>query len=216
MLRITGLCAVNSPETQSRSSCCHCNVDWYGQIDWHPIKTNPKKIANRVSKSCNLLGLCSLVKNAEAFKKMFINTAVINLIWGEMNIFHQLLTLVKNVVLFCFVWDYYTTIVVSVFVLFCFVFMRCVHNFTLQFSSTTAFALGVHACFVMERFDSTPSMSDNGARKSILLVSKKPEATRMSRLDPQATGLDAWASRVKCPARFVSHLHDICIYMSCS
>ena len=31
----------------------------------------------------------------------------------------------------------------------------------------------------------------------------------------QATGLDAWASRVKCPARFVSHLHDICIYMNC-
>ena len=31
----------------------------------------------------------------------------------------------------------------------------------------------------------------------------------------QATGLDAWASRVKCPARFVSHLHDICIYVSC-
>ena len=31
----------------------------------------------------------------------------------------------------------------------------------------------------------------------------------------QATGLDACASRVKCPARFVSHLHDICIYMSC-
>ena len=29
----------------------------------------------------------------------------------------------------------------------------------------------------------------------------------------QATGLDAWASRVKCPARFVSHLHEICIYM---
>ena len=33
----------------------------------------------------------------------------------------------------------------------------------------------------------------------------------------QAKGLDAWASRVKCPARFVSHLHEICIYiyMSC-
>ena len=31
----------------------------------------------------------------------------------------------------------------------------------------------------------------------------------------QATGLDAWASRVKCPAQFVSHLHDICIYISC-
>ena len=29
----------------------------------------------------------------------------------------------------------------------------------------------------------------------------------------QATGLDAWASRVKCPALFVSHLHEICIYI---
>ena len=29
----------------------------------------------------------------------------------------------------------------------------------------------------------------------------------------QATGLDAWASRVKYPARFVSHLHEICIYI---
>ena len=29
----------------------------------------------------------------------------------------------------------------------------------------------------------------------------------------QATGLDAWASRVKCPARFVSHIHEICIYI---
>ena len=29
------------------------------------------------------------------------------------------------------------------------------------------------------------------------------------KISPQATGLDAWASRVKCPARFVSHLHDI-------
>ena len=29
----------------------------------------------------------------------------------------------------------------------------------------------------------------------------------------QATGLIAWASRVKCPARFVSHLHEICIYI---
>ena len=29
----------------------------------------------------------------------------------------------------------------------------------------------------------------------------------------QATGLDAWASRVKCPTRFVSHLHEICIYI---
>ena len=29
----------------------------------------------------------------------------------------------------------------------------------------------------------------------------------------QATGLDAEASRVKCPARFVSHLHEIYIYI---
>ena len=29
----------------------------------------------------------------------------------------------------------------------------------------------------------------------------------------QATGLDAWASTVKCPAWFVSHLHKICIYI---
>ena len=29
----------------------------------------------------------------------------------------------------------------------------------------------------------------------------------------QATSLDAWASKVKCPARFVSHLHEICIYI---
>ena len=29
----------------------------------------------------------------------------------------------------------------------------------------------------------------------------------------QATGLDAWASKVKCPARFVSHLHEIYIYI---
>ena len=29
----------------------------------------------------------------------------------------------------------------------------------------------------------------------------------------QATGLGAWASRMKCPARFVSHLHEICIYI---
>ena len=32
-------------------------------------------------------------------------------------------------------------------------------------------------------------------------------------IEEQATGIDAWASRVKCPARFVSHLHEICIYI---
>ena len=33
---------------------------------------------------------------------------------------------------------------------------------------------------------------------------------RTNRVNP---GLDVWASRVKCPARFVSHLHEICIYI---
>ena len=37
--------------------------------------------------------------------------------------------------------------------------------------------------------------------------------TTFSSHDEQATGLDAWASRVKCPARFVSHLHELCIYI---
>ena len=35
----------------------------------------------------------------------------------------------------------------------------------------------------------------------------------LSQWNRQATGLDAWASRVKCPARFVSHLHETCIYI---
>ena len=44
-----------------------------------------------------------------------------------------------------------------------------------------------------------------------------PPVLGMAPIGQQATGLDAWASRVKCPARFVSHLHEICIYiyMSC-
>ena len=37
--------------------------------------------------------------------------------------------------------------------------------------------------------------------------------TGLSDMIWQATGLDAWASRVKCPARFVSHSHEICIYI---
>ena len=60
--------------------------------------------------------------------------------------------------------------------------------------------------------------------ESMMHVSIKPDVNLMSDLSQnvrhpqkcnQATGLDAWASRVKCPARFVSHLHDTCIYMSC-
>ena len=32
-------------------------------------------------------------------------------------------------------------------------------------------------------------------------------------VDKQRARLDAWALRVKCPARFASHLHEICIYI---
>ena len=42
---------------------------------------------------------------------------------------------------------------------------------------------------------------------------RKAQRNRCNIAMKQATGLDAWASRVKCPARFVSHLHDICIYI---
>ena len=38
-------------------------------------------------------------------------------------------------------------------------------------------------------------------------------ASIVNNISRQATGLDAWASRVKCPARFVSHLHEICMYI---
>ena len=52
---------------------------------------------------------------------------------------------------------------------------------------------------------------------SALYVNQIPfpilHANRVLCIYRQATGLDAWASRVKCPARFVSHLHEICIYM---
>ena len=47
-------------------------------------------------------------------------------------------------------------------------------------------------------------------KEYILLQS---EAWGLASNGRQATGLDAWASRVKCPARFVSHLHEICIYI---
>ena len=45
----------------------------------------------------------------------------------------------------------------------------------------------------------------------IILNSLGANPLHASPLRRQATGLDAWASRVKCPARFVSHLHEICI-----
>ena len=35
----------------------------------------------------------------------------------------------------------------------------------------------------------------------------------LTSMGSQAMGLDAYASRVKCPARFVSHLHEIFIYI---
>ena len=49
---------------------------------------------------------------------------------------------------------------------------------------------------------------------SFITLSNTPDDwTWVTKQRWQATGLDAWASRVKCPARFVSHLHEICIYI---
>ena len=45
------------------------------------------------------------------------------------------------------------------------------------------------------------------------IISTARAATCLPQCAVQATGLDAWASRVKCPARFVSYLHEICIYI---
>ena len=48
--------------------------------------------------------------------------------------------------------------------------------------------------------------------REVNLSTKISQGARLIK-EKQATGLDAWASRVKCSARFVSHLHDICIYI---
>ena len=47
----------------------------------------------------------------------------------------------------------------------------------------------------------------------LVLLKYLPRFVICSHNITQATGLDAWASRVKCPARFVSHLQEICIYI---
>ena len=47
----------------------------------------------------------------------------------------------------------------------------------------------------------------------ILIIISQHSYWRCHDIAWQATGLDAWASRVKCPARFMSHLHKICIYI---
>ena len=65
------------------------------------------------------------------------------------------------------------------------------------------------------RIGDTP-LSQPDSQTHICSTRGGDELINMSKINQQATGLDAWASRVKCPARFVSHLHDICIYMSCS
>ena len=46
---------------------------------------------------------------------------------------------------------------------------------------------------------------------SLKARSRQPVSRHL--MSRQATGLDAWASRVKCPAQFLSHLHEICIYI---
>ena len=66
----------------------------------------------------------------------------------------------------------------------------------------------------------TPVISQVSSQTQLSDIEANRAGNPLGFMDPlsvtrQATGLDAWASRVKCPARFVSHLHDICIYMSC-
>ena len=58
-----------------------------------------------------------------------------------------------------------------------------------------------------------PSFSPILAEAGALLLVDTYMVGTLEALHKQATGLDAWASRVKCPARFVSHLHEICIYV---
>ena len=61
--------------------------------------------------------------------------------------------------------------------------------------------------YVMSNF--TVNDMYNGEKNTYVTISLSADFLQ------QATGLDSWTSRVKCPARFVSHLHDISIYMSC-
>ena len=71
--------------------------------------------------------------------------------------------------------------------------------------------------------ESSASSPPNGASWQVVLALMPAPPTPISKTWPsinsdnkstgQATCLDAWASRVKCPARFVSHLHEICIYI---
>ena len=54
---------------------------------------------------------------------------------------------------------------------------------------------------------------NTGIALNILKVESSTHMGHTANITRPATGLDAWASRVKCPARFVSHLHEICIYI---
>ena len=75
-----------------------------------------------------------------------------------------------------------------------------------QSSASLAFVRGIHRWTVNSPHKGPRTRQMFPFDDVIMMSDKKIQ---------QATGLDAWASRVKCPARFVSHLHDICIYMSC-
>ena len=72
----------------------------------------------------------------------------------------------------------------------------------------------VHICIVMNQgiiwiYANYPLIHDYACKSRVGATA----APLVSSLEKQATGLDAWASRVKCPARFVSHLLEICIYI---
>ena len=77
----------------------------------------------------------------------------------------------------------------------------------------------IHGCYSLVKIAFAPICVCKGNRRiwrhntSVLHSHDVTDQLWWPHNTKQATGLDAWASRVKCPARFVSHLHEICIYI---
>ena len=68
--------------------------------------------------------------------------------------------------------------------------------------------IGARTMSSQEMAKGTPSSVTRGSA-----TINKGISLQWHHMSQQATGLGAWASRVKCPARNVSHLHEICIYI---
>ena len=87
--------------------------------------------------------------------------------------------------------------------------VECDRGFTHRFGLPPCWEMHerVHASSVAPVF----ALSELPARNFAVFI--RPNIKSQAYNCKQATGLDAWASRVKCPTRFVSHLHDIYIYI---